>query len=87
MILDWWDNVILPFRIMEENPKFHMAGFCNGAYQVGLYASRNPQRINKLLLLSPASFYPKDYDITCGIHPYASYKTKPKDDIIAEFKA
>ena len=86
MILTWWTNWIDAMG-MEIPDKFHIAGFGNGAYQVGLYASRNPQRINKLLLLSPASFYPKDYDITCGIHPYASYKTKPKDDIIAEFKA
>ena len=82
MILTWWTNFIAAMG-MDVPEKFHMAGFGNGAYQVGLYASRNPQRINKLLLLSPANFYPKNYDVTSGTHPYASCKSKPKEEIAA----
>ena len=85
MILAWWTNWITAMGI-EIPEKFHMAGFGNGAYQVGLYASRNPEKINKLLLLSPANFCPKNYNFGSTVHPYASILGKPMIEVCASFK-
>ena len=42
----------------ELPEKFHIAGFANGGFQAGLFASKMPQRIEKLLLLTPSQFCP-----------------------------
>ena len=34
--------------------KFFLAGFGNGGFNAGVYAAKNPDKVAKLLLLSPA---------------------------------
>ena len=47
--------------------KFSIAGFGNGGFQAGLFASKYGQRIEKLFLLSPSQFCPAP---TSNWNPY-----------------
>ena len=51
-----------------------LAGIANGAYQAGLLAAKNPERIEKLLLLAPSKFCP---EATSSWDPY-------KEDSLAD---
>ena len=53
--------------------KFSIAGFGNGGYQAGLFASKNGEKIEKLFLLSPSQFCPAP---TSNWNPY-------KEDTVA----
>jgi len=56
-ILEWFDKWVSVMR-GDLPDKFFLAGFGNGGYQAGLYASQRPDRVQKLLLLSPSQFCP-----------------------------
>ena len=52
-ILEWFSQWITAMG-SDLPEKFHIAGFANGGFQAGLFASKMPQRIEKLLLLTPS---------------------------------
>ena len=56
-VLKWFESFVK--KMGSDLPdKFHLAGVANGGYQAGLYAAKNPDRIEKLLILSPSEFCP-----------------------------
>ena len=60
-VLEWWDKWI---EAMKDSlpEKFYLCGIANGGFQAGLYASHAPERIEKLLIMSPARFCPPPTD-------------------------
>ena len=59
-ILDWWVNWVEAMG-SELPSKFSIAGIANGGYQAGLFASKYPDRIDKLLMLSPQVACPPEF--------------------------
>ena len=57
MILEWFDKWVTAMGT-DLPEKFNMVGFANGGFQAGLYASKCPNRIDKVLLLAPSQFCP-----------------------------
>ena len=59
---------------------FILAGHSFGGYVCGLYASKFPQHIKKLLMLSPAGVpkMPDDFDIEVEIAKFPADRRPPK---------
>ena len=57
LILEWFDLWVAQMGT-DLPEKFSIAGFGNGGYQAGLYASKRSEKIEKLLILSPSQFCP-----------------------------
>ena len=53
-ILEFHEKTIDHLDMLAPGDKFYLAGHSHGGYQVSLYASQHPERIEKLFLLSPA---------------------------------
>ena len=74
--------------------KFHLAGIANGSYQAGLFAAKNPDRIDRLLLMSPAHFCPPPTqdcnpyaEESTDIHIFSGLKSMEEKDLKNLFKA
>ena len=79
--------------------KFFLAGLGNGGFNAGVYASKNPDKVAKLLLLSPAQFcptpidedfdpyQPNDLQEVNERHIYLSLKACTHDRLTSVFKA
>ena len=58
-ILDWWTNWVKAMGAALPS-KFCIAGIGNGGYQAGLFASKCPERVEKLLMLAPQVVCPTE---------------------------
>ena len=60
-ILEFWESWV---KAMGQRlpPKFYLAAHSFGGYQASLFACKHPDRIKKLLLMSPTSFETYDAD-------------------------
>ena len=58
LILDWFECFVSSMG-SDLPEKFILAGIANGGYQAGLYASKHPERVEKLIVLSPSEFCPE----------------------------
>jgi pimeloyl-ACP methyl ester carboxylesterase len=62
-LVEFWEQWAKHCKLLPE--KFFLAGHSFGGYQAALYASKNPERIEKAFFLSPACFCkfdPTNYD-------------------------
>ena len=58
-IVDWWVKWVESMNMKKDLPdKFHLCGIANGGFQAGLYATYAPERIERLLIMSPSRFCP-----------------------------
>ena len=51
--MDYFVEYFEKWRIAMDLTDFYLIGHSFGGYQVGLYASKYPQHIRKLILVSP----------------------------------
>ena len=85
-ILDFHTQAINSFDDVPE--KFFLAGHSHGGYQVSLYASQNPERVDGLFLISPAGtqgYDEKTYDPYNSFNmfdaPWRRYTKKEMDEM------
>ena len=67
--------------------KFYLAGFGNGGFNAGVYAAKHPDKVAKLLLLSPAQFCPKSIDENFDPYKINDLKEVNERHIYSELKA
>ena len=67
-----FDNIDLP-------PKFYLAGHSYGGWMSSIYASKHPDRVSKLFLISPAGTQPYDPQT------YDPYKLRDPTDLTKDF--
>ena len=61
LILDWWKFWVEAMG-KDLPAKFNICGIGNGGFQAGLFAADAPDKISRLLMISPARFCPPPND-------------------------
>ena len=75
-MIEWIEKV---FDKLDLPAKFYLSGHSYGGWMGSLYASRHPERISKLFMISPAGTQPYDPS------SYDPYKLRDANDLTKDY--